>query len=118
MSSDEGRTWSWYARIVRPADVPEDCVEGPTEVQLYRYPHRWHAIFRVSALKNFFQPLHHAESSDAGQTWTKPQVLPNVEMLMDPRGLMMPVAASVSERAPFASRSRLPHRADGGQAED
>lgn len=90
VSDDEGRTWSWYARIATPADVPEGCIEGPTEVQLYRFPKFWRVIFRVSALKNFFQPMRYAESVDEGKTWTKPHVLPNVDMVMDPRGLMLP----------------------------
>jgi hypothetical protein len=98
VSSDEGHTWSWYSRIATPGDVPADCVEGPSEVQLYRFGDHWRAMFRVSALKNHFQPMHYADSFDRGKTWTKPQVLPGVEMIMDPRGLL--VAASVSEWAP------------------
>jgi len=90
VSVDEGRTWSWFSRIAGPNDVPVECVEGPSEVQLYRFDDHWRAIFRTSALKNFFQPMHYAESFDAGKTWTKPQVLPGVEMIMDPRGLILP----------------------------
>lgn len=95
MSADEGRSWSWYSRIATPADVPDSCVEGPSEVQLFRFDNHWRAIFRTSALKNFFQPMYSADSCDAGKTWTKPQVLPNVEMIMDPRGLMLPHGVTV-----------------------
>jgi hypothetical protein len=89
VSEDEGRSWEWHARIATPGDVPAECVEGPSEVQLYRFGHHWRAIFRVSALKNFFQPMRYADSFDSGKTWTKPRVLPGVEMIMDPRGLML-----------------------------
>ncbi len=90
VSGDEGRTWTWHCRIATPQDVSDACVEGPSEVQLYQFEDRWRAIFRTSALKNFFQPLHFAESTDAGRTWTKPRVLGGeVDMIMDPRGLML-----------------------------
>lgn len=95
VSADEGRTWNWYSRIATPADVPDSCAEGPSEVQLFRFPDRWRAIFRTSALKNFFQPIHYAESFDAGKTWSQLQVLPNVQMIMDPRGLLLPDGITV-----------------------
>ncbi len=89
VSEDEGRNWLWFSRIATPRDVPDECLEGPSEVQLYQFADRWRAVFRTSALKNFFQPLHYAESFDRGISWTKPRVLPNVEMIMDPRGLIL-----------------------------
>jgi len=95
VSEDEGRHWSWFSRIATPGDVPEECLEGPTEVQLYQFQDRWRAVFRTSALKNHFQPLHYADSFDAGKTWSAPRVLPGVDMIMDPRGLILPNGITV-----------------------
>lgn len=95
VSSDEGRTWSWHSRIATPNDVPDECVEGPSEVQLFQFGDWWRAVFRVSALKDFFQPMHYAESFDRGKFWTKPKPLPGVEMIMDPRGLQLPDGITV-----------------------
>lgn len=89
-SSDEGRTWKWFSRIATPSDVPDECIEGPTEVQLYQFDDFWRVIFRTCALKNLFQPMRFAESRDGGATWTNPKVLAGVDMFMDPRGLMLP----------------------------
>jgi hypothetical protein len=95
VSSDEGRTWSWHSRIATPNDVPNECAEGPSEVQLFQFGDWWRAVFRVSALKNFFQPMHYAESFDRGKFWTKPKPLPGIEMIMDPRGLQLPNGITV-----------------------
>ena len=65
VSQDEGRNWSWLSRIATPSDVPDACVEGPSEVQLYQFSDRWRVIFRTSGLKGFFQPMRYAESFDA-----------------------------------------------------
>jgi hypothetical protein len=95
VSGDQGRTWTYYSTIAKSGDVPKTCVEGPSEVQLFFYPGLWRAVFRVSALKNLFQPMHYAESRDEGRTWTKPAVLPNVDMIMDPRGIQLPGGVTV-----------------------
>lgn len=96
-SSDEGRSWSWYSRVASPADLPDECVEGPCEAQLYRFGNRWRILLRTSALKNHFQPMRYVESQDAGRTWNKPRLLPEsrVGMIMDPRGLMLPDGITV-----------------------
>jgi len=95
VSADEGRIWSWFSRVATPNDVPKECLEGTCELQLYQFPDRWRAIFRTGALKNFFESLRYAESVDGGRSWTKPQVLPRVEMIMDPRGLILPEGITV-----------------------
>lgn len=95
VSGDQGRTWEYYSTIATPRDVSRECVEGPSEVQLFFYPGLWRAVFRVSGLKNLFQPMHYAESRDEGKTWSKPAVLPNVDMIMDPRGLQLPGGVTV-----------------------
>jgi hypothetical protein len=95
VSSDEGRTWEYYATIATPRDVSRDCVEGPSEVQLFFHPGVWRAVFRVSALKGLFQPMHYSESFDQGKTWTKPAVMPGVDMIMDPRGWQLDSGVTV-----------------------
>ncbi len=95
VSGDEGRTWEYYSTIATPRDVSRDCVEGPSEVQLFFHPGLWRAVFRVSALKGLFQPMHYAESRDEGKTWTKPAVLPGVDMIMDPRGWQLESGVTV-----------------------
>lgn len=94
-SADDGRTWQWYSRIATPDAVPDACVEGPSEVHLFRYPSRWRAVFRTSALKGHFQPMRYADSVDAGRTWGPPRILPDVGMLMDPRGLILADGSTV-----------------------
>ncbi len=90
VSTDEGCTWSWLARLATPADVPASCVEGPSEAQLFRFGDHWRAMLRTSALKGHFAPLHHVDSHDGGRSWTKPVPTPGVSMIMDPRGLQLP----------------------------
>jgi len=95
VSDDRGRTWDWHGRIATPADVPDTCVEGPSEVQLFFFDDCWRAVFRTSALKGFFAPLYVAESKDGGRNWSTPRVLKNVSMIMDPRGLQLPGGITV-----------------------
>ena len=90
VSSDEGRTWLWFSRVATGRDIPAECAEGACETHVFQFADRWRAVLRTSALKNYFQPMRYAESFDEGKSWTKPQVLPGIEMIMDPRGLILP----------------------------
>jgi hypothetical protein len=89
VSSDEGRTWSWLSRIATPRDMPDRCLEGASETHLFQLGTRWRAPIRSSGLKGHFQPMYYADSTDQGRTWSRPAVFPGVDMIMDPRGLVM-----------------------------
>jgi hypothetical protein len=92
VSADEGHTWTRHARLATPRDVPDDCLEGPCEVQLFRFDEKhWRAIFRTCGAKNLFRPMYYVDSADVGRTWTKARAMPeSVKMVMDPRGLILP----------------------------